>query len=366
MNFDFLKNLFLFPLILSFAVSFVCTPLTIKLAWRIGLIDDPKKKNHPKIIHTYPVPRGGGIPILASLLIASLIFLPLDKHLLGILLGAVFTVIVGLLDDKYDLNPYLRILTCTLCALIVVAVGIGIPFINNPLGGIIHLDQPRIYINLFGGQHSLWLLADFLAVLWIVWCMNIVNWSSGLDGQISGIVPIAAITIALLSFRTPQDPSQWPVAILAAICAGAYLGFLPFHFYPQKIMPGFGGTTLAGFLLAVLAILAGAKINTAVIVLGIPMIDGLWTIVRRILTGHSPFWGDRGHLHHRLLDLGWSKRKVAIFYWLITAILGIVALNLNSRQKLYTIITLVVAVGGVLLWLTYLKALSSRPDRSNG
>jgi UDP-GlcNAc:undecaprenyl-phosphate GlcNAc-1-phosphate transferase len=358
--------LFLFPLLTAFFVSFLATPLVIKMAWRVGLIEDPKKKKHPKVIHTYPVPRGGGIPVLISLLVTSLIFLPLDKHLLGILAGAIFAVVVGVIDDKYDLNPYLRIVTCLVSALFVVGAGVGLAFVTNPFGGILRLDQPRISFGFFGGVHSIWVLSDFLAILWIVWCMNIINWSSGLDGQISGVVPIAALTIAALSFRFTEDVTQWNVAILAVICAGAYLGFLPFHIYPQKIMPGYGGTTMAGFLLAVLAILSGAKFATIILVLGIPMADGIWTIIRRVATGHSPFWGDRGHFHHKLLDLGWSKRKVAAFYWLTTAALGLIALNLNSKQKFYTIAMLIIILGGILLWLNYLRTLSSPQDQSNG
>src|SRR4030042_6684978 len=249
----FLEPLFLWPFLISLVVSLIATPITIKLAWHFGLIDDPKKKKHPKIIHTYPVPRGGGVPILVSLLITSLIFLPQDKHLLGILAGAVLAVIIGVLDDKYDLSPYPRIFTCFLSAGFAVSAGIGFAFITNPFGGIIHLDQPRIYFNFLGGTHSIWVLSDLIALVWIFWCMNIVNWSSGLDGQISGVVPIAALTIAALSFNFTEDVTQWSVVILASICAGAYLGFLPFHLYPQKIMPGYGGTSLAGFLLAILA-----------------------------------------------------------------------------------------------------------------
>jgi len=368
MNLDFLvfwKNI-LPPLVISFLISLISTPLVIKIVKKIGLIDDPSKKKHPKIIHTYPVPRGGGIPILFALIGASLIFLNFDKHLLGIISGATLAVFIGVLDDKYDLNPFLRLFTCFLSAIFVVGSGIGISFVSNPFGGIIDLSHPQIYFNLLGKTRSIWLFPDILALFWIVWCMNMVNWSSGIDGQISGMIPIAAITIALLSSRFTEDITQWNVAILAAITAGAYLGFLPFHIFPQKIMPGYGGSTLGGFLLAVLSILSGAKIATAILVLGLPLTDGVYTIIRRIYHRRSPFLGDRGHLHHRLFDLGWSKRKIAIFYWLTTAILGLLALNLNSKQKFYTIIMLGVLIGGVLMWLNYLKNWQGRQDQDNG
>ena len=123
---------------------------------------------------------------------------------------------------------------------------------------------------------------------------------------------------------------------------------------------------MAGFLLAVLSILSGAKLATMIIVLGVPMMDALYVVARRIMAGKSPMWGDRGHLHHTLLDLGWGKRRVAIFYWLITAALGYLALHLNSREKLFTIVMLVVTMGGVLLWLKYFLAYSRRHGPDNG
>lgn len=355
LNLQTLWPYFLIPLLSSFFLSIVFTPLIIKLAWRFKIIDDPKKNKHPKVIHEYPVPRAGGVPILISIVITALIFIPLDKHLVGILLGAILAVVIGTLDDKLNLSPFPRLITNFLCGLLVVGVGIGIAFISNPFGGIINLDQPRIYFEIFGQQHSIWVLSDLFALIWIVWCMNALNWSSGLDGQISGVVPIAAGTIGLLSLSFSSDVTQWPIIILAATVAGAFLGFLPFHFYPQKIQPGYGGTTLAGFLLATLAILSGAKVATALIVMGLPLIDSLYTGIRRLAQGKSPFFGDRGHLHHRLLDIGWGKRRVAAFYWLVTAILGLIALNLNSQQKFYAVILLFVSLGGFLYWLTHFK-----------
>lgn len=355
MNLQLFGSSFFVPLAASFFLSFIFTPVIIKLAWRLNIIDDPKKNKHPKVIHEYPVPRAGGIPILLSIVITALVFLPLDKHLVGILLGSILAVGIGTIDDKLNLNPFIRLITNFLCALLVVGVGIGIAFVSNPFGGIINLDQPRIYFEIFGQPHSIWVLSDLFALIWIVWCMNALNWSSGLDGQISGVVPIAAGTIGILSLAFSSDVAQWPVIILAAAVTGAYLGFLPFHLYPQKIQPGYGGTTLAGFLLATLAILSGAKVATAIIVMGLPLIDGLYTILRRLAKGKSPFWGDRGHLHHRLLDIGWGKRRVAGFYWLVTALLGFIALNLNSQQKFYALILLTVSLGGFLYWLTQIK-----------
>jgi UDP-GlcNAc:undecaprenyl-phosphate/decaprenyl-phosphate GlcNAc-1-phosphate transferase len=358
-------NIYL-PLILSFTASFLITPLVIKIYKKKGWLDDPKKTKHPKVVHKYPVPRGGGIPIFLSLLLTSLFFLPLDKHLIGILIGGFLILIIGILDDFYNLSPYLRLGVGFLAALSVVAVGIGIPYLTNPLGGIIKLNQPQIPIFIFGKLRTIWVLADIFALLWITWTMNFVNWSKGVDGQLPGIVVVAALIIGLLSFRFSADITQWPVLILALITAGAYLGFLPWNFYPQKIMPGYGGGALAGYLLAVLTILSTTKVGTGIMVLAIPMIDALYTIIRRLKSGHSPVWGDKGHLHHKLMDIGWGKRRIAVFYWLISGLFGILALTLNSQEKFYTIILISLIFGGIVLWLNYFISSSKAPGQSNG
>jgi len=347
-------NLAILPGLVALAVSFLATPLVIKLAWKLGIIDDPKKSKHVKVIHTYPVPRGGGLALFFAVLVASLIFLPIDKHLKGILGGAAVLALMGILDDKYNLNPYLRLAGGFLAAAIPIAAGIGIAFLSRPGGGIIDLSQPQINFYFLGELRSLWLLSDAFALIWIVFVMNMLNiGAKGVDGQLPGVVVVAATTIAMLSLKFSADITQWPVIILAAVTAGAYLGFLPWNFYPQKIMPGYGGSTLAGYLLAVLAILSTTKVGTLIVVLGIPLIDTGYTIVRRILARKSPVWGDRGHLHHRLLDLGWGKRRVAVFYWTISAFLGILALNLNTSSKLYTMVGIAILLGGTILWLTY-------------
>jgi UDP-GlcNAc:undecaprenyl-phosphate GlcNAc-1-phosphate transferase len=350
-------TLAILPILVAAVVAFFVTPFVIKLAEKIGIVDDPAKNRHPKVIHTYPVPRGGGLVIFLSLLISALIFIHVDKHLIGILLGALVLTILGIVDDKYNLNPYLRLVICFVAAAIPVLSGIGIAFLANPFtGSIYNLSHPQLVFNLFGGTHSIWLLSDIFGLVWIVFLMNILNMGAkGVDGQLPGVAAIAAIIIAVLSLRFSADTTQWPIIILAMITAGAFLGFLPWNIFPQKIMPGFSGSTLAGYLLAILSILSTAKVGLLFVVLAIPLIDTLYTIVRRIAGGRSPVWGDRGHLHHRLLALGWSKTKVATFYWTITALLGILALNLNTSTKLYTIGGIALILGGLILWLKNLQ-----------
>ena len=338
---DFVK-LFLGPIIVSSAIAFLTTPVVIKIAWKIGLVDDPQKTRHPKVIHTYPVPRGGGLSIFIALASTIILFLPLDIHIKSILTATAFITILGILDDKFNINPYIRLICQFLIALIPISAGIGINFINNPLGeGIVDLSKIPF-------------VADLFALFWIVFLMNILNMGAkGVDGQLSGTVTVAAVVIGILSLKFSADIAQWPVIILASITAGSFLGFLPWHIFPQKIMPSFSGANLGGFMLAILSILTTTKVGTLAVVLGVPIIDTGYTIIRRVASGKSPVWGDRGHLHHKLLDIGWSKRKVALFYWLVTAFLGIISLSLNASLKLYTIVGVTFALGGILLWLTY-------------
>ena len=364
---ELFTQLFLIPFVVSTLLAYAATYFVRLLYLRFHWLDDPALQRHPKVIHTYPIPRGGGLAIFIGFFLSTVYFLGIDKHSLGILLGGLLLALVGFLDDRKDLNPYLRLILGFVAAGCVVAAGIGIAFITNPVGeGVLYLDRPQISFSLFSLQHTIWVVSDLFALIWIVWSMNMVNWSKGLDGQLPGIVVIAAVFIALLSFRFTEDVTQWEVAILAAITAGSYFGFLPWNFYPQKIMPGYGGGALAGYLLATLAILSGAKVAMAILVLGVPTMDAVYTILRRIVSGRSPVWGDRGHFHHRLLDLGWSKPRIAIFYWVVSAILGIIALQLNSQQKFYTIVALAVLVGGALLWLNFFTTFSKQPGRGNG
>jgi UDP-GlcNAc:undecaprenyl-phosphate GlcNAc-1-phosphate transferase len=360
MDFIFLGKIFF----LAALVAGLATPVVIGIYKKMGWVDDPKKKKRPQDIHKKAVPRGGGIPIYLAVLITSLVFLPIDKHLLGILLGGFLILMIGILDDLFDLNPYLRLGVGFLGAGCVVGAGIGIAFITNPFNGIIRLDQPQIPLYLFGKMRTIWIWADIFALIWIVWWMNFVNWAKGLDGQLPGIVVIAGLVIGILSLRFSADITQWPVIILALITAGAYWGFLPWNFYPQKIMPGYGGGALAGYFLAVLTILSTTKVGTGIMVLAVPFIDAVYTIIRRLKAGRSPVWADAGHLHHRLMALGWGKRRIAIFYWLVTAFFGFLALRLNPQAKFYTICLLAIVLGGALLWLNYFSKSSNQPGQS--
>ena len=354
------------PFTLAFIISAAVTYLTILMYRGLGIVDRSTLKEHPKHIHAVPVPRGGGIPIFFALFFSTIMFVHFDSHMAGIFAGAFILMVLGVLDDIMDLSPYLRLLLGIVAACIVVFSGIGIAFVSNPFGGAtMQFTGYTLTATLLGQVHTFNVIGDLLTILWITWGMNFVNMGAkGLDGQLPGVVVIAAIVMGILSFRFVNDVTSWPSAYLAFALAGAYAGFLLYNAYPQRIMPGWGGGSLAGYFLAILSILSGAKVATALIVLGVPLMDVVYAIIRRIHAGRSPVWGDAQHLHHQLLRLGWSKRAVAAFYWLVTATLGFVALQLNSRMKIYTIILLGVAVGGVLLWINLYISQKRRDQRS--
>ena len=357
----------LLPTLVAALATFTIAPVVIGFARRFGFVDDPKTRYHPAHTHKGIIPRAGGLALFLGIALSIVLFVPLTKLILGVLLGSAVLTLVGLADDKKDVSPYIRLGINILAALVVVGFGAGIPYITNPLtGGIIPLDGWRISFELFG-RHSILVWSDLVALAWILWTMNIVGWSAGVDGQMPGFVAISALTLGLLSLRfTIYDPSQLGVTILAFIVAGAFIGFIPWNFYPQKIMPGYGGKILAGFLLAILGILSYGKMGTALLVLGGPTMDAVYTLLRRLGSKKSPVWADRGHLHHRLLDLGWGKRRVALFYWGVSAILGAVALTVRSQEKLFAFLLVAVALAGFLVWLKYFSQLSKPQDPDSG
>lgn len=339
------------PFFISFALALILTPITIFFSKRFGLVDDPKTHKHPGAIHKKIIPRAGGLPVYLAVIFTILLTVEPSKKILGIGLGGLILTAVGIIDDKLDLKTSWRLIFQIVAAIVAVAGGVGIAFITNPLGGIIRLDTLRIVFE-FLGQHSILVWADLFAILWIVWVINMVNFSSGVDGQMPGIVFVALLVLFEVSFRFSQtDPSQLVVSKLALAGAGATLGFLIFNFYPAKIFPGDSGSYFLGFFVAVLAILSGAKVGTAVLVMAIPLIDGVFTIVRRILSKKSPFKGDRGHLHHKLMELGWGQRRIALFYYFVCAILGAAALSLGGTGKLFAGFVISTIVLGGLIWL---------------
>lgn len=342
----------MWPFLTALIAAYLVTPLVIWLYKQHNWLDNPNQHKHVKVVHTQPVPRGGGLVIFSTVLLLSAWWLQFDSYLITIMLGAVILTIVGWLDDIYDIHPLIRLGSGLLAALLVVSSGIGIDYVTNPFGsGVIHLDSWQVTLPWLAGTKTFYVWADLFAIIFILWNMNIVNWAKGVDGQLPGFVSIALIFVGLLSYKFIDDPTQFNTAYLAFIVAGAFAGFGVWNFYPQKIMPGYGAGSLAGYFLAVLSILSGAKVATTIMVLGVPTADAIFTIARRLRAGKLPWWGDRGHLHHKLLDiLGWGKRRIAIFYWTTTLLLGLLALNLNTQGKMVTMVVVMALVFGFLIW----------------
>jgi UDP-GlcNAc:undecaprenyl-phosphate GlcNAc-1-phosphate transferase len=350
---DFL-NVLILPFLVSFLVTAIATPFAIKLMRKLNIIDDPKIHIHPGIIHTKPIPRGGGLPLFLGVLVAAIFFIPMNSVTIAIFFAAFLALVIGIIDDKLnsqakDVSPYLRFCINILTAVIVVGSGVSIHYITNPFGpGVIHLDTityslPFLPITL--------VLSDVISVIWLIWVMNMLNFSKGIDGQMPGIVAISALVIGLLSLQLNTGITGGSIdAQLSFIISGAALGFLLFNFYPAKIFPGYGATSIY-LLLGVASILTSAKLATAILVMGVPMVDFIFIIIRRILNKKSPFKGDKKHLHHILLSFGWSQRRIALFYWCISAILGMISLTLTSKSKFFTILMVVVLTGGALLFL---------------
>lgn len=325
-------------IISSFLITVLTTPLVIKFAKKYGLVDNPKLRPHPAHVQNRIVPRAGGLSIYLGVVAGILIYLPHTFQNYILILSLTILLVMGLIDDKIDnFNPYFRILLQFFAAALVIFSGVSVPFISNPFGGIIHLDANLSY------------LPQIIALIWIVTIMNVVNWSKGVDGQMPGIISVASLIIAIISYRffIQGDSSQLELTLLGLITAGASLGFLIFNWHPAKIFPGFSSSTILGFLVAYLSILSNAKIAAALLILLIPFTDALYTGLRRILSGKSPVWADRHHLHHKLLSLGWSHQKIALFYILTCLIFGIPSIWLSSGSK-----TIILVVFGILAFAT--------------
>ncbi len=311
-------------------------------------------------IHTHPIPLLGGVGVyiaLALLIVGYIFFAPyswpaltdtyvLQKHIFGILIAGFFLVIGGFFDDVYNLKPYQQIIWPVLAICTVIASGIGVEKLTNPFGGYIFLNEPKWLLFFVNGEPkyiSPW--SDLLTFIWLLLIIYTTKFLDGLDGLVSGMTVINAWIIALLSLFFFINI---PTAILAIFVAGSFFGFLIWNFHPAKIFLGEAGSTLAGFLLGVLAIISGAKVATTLLILGIPVLDGIWVVYRRIvIERRSPFLGDKKHIHFRLLDAGFSQRQTVFLLYGISVFCGGLALFLQSSQKIYALMS--VFIGMVVL-----------------
>ncbi|HEX5823437.1 MAG TPA: MraY family glycosyltransferase [Candidatus Limnocylindrales bacterium] len=334
----------LIALVAAAALSFVLTPLVRRLALRFDAVDVPGHRR----VNTLPVPRGGGVAVAAAFIAVTLGLTALNsfarfvnipptidgRDLLGLLLGGILATAFGVVDDAFDLRARWQFAGQLGLALFAIACGFLVDFISNPIGpGILRFGP----------------FATGFTVLWIAGMINSINFIDGLDGLSTGIGLIAALTLGTISLTT--QVSQPFVAILCFALAGSLLGFLRWNFHPARIFAGTSGVMFLGYTLALLSILGTAKVAVAMLVLGVPIIDAFWIIVRRLVQGRSPFTPDRGHIHHRLLDLGLSHRQTVLLIYAVCAGLGALAMLLSGATQLYAFAGVFVASGFVLLIL---------------
>jgi UDP-GlcNAc:undecaprenyl-phosphate GlcNAc-1-phosphate transferase len=265
--------------------------------------------------------------------------------------GCAILVVVGVVDDLRGLSPWVKLGFQFVAAGVALAGGIGLTTIRNPFGGYFDLSTGRFAADFFSLHFHITPIANALSLLWMVGLANTINFLDGLDGLASGVSGIAAVVMFALAISAKVN--QPAVALLAIILAGAAFGFLPFNFYPAKIFMGDSGAYFLGLTLAMLAIYSGAKLATAVLVLGFPIVDAVWAAIRRMVKGTSPFRADRRHFHHLLLDTGMSQRQAVLTLYAVAAAFGTVALMVGSFAKLVALVALTalmaIAVGITVL-----------------
>lgn len=337
------------------------TPLAIRLARRLGAVDDPAAAPTRKL-HARPVPLLGGLAIIAAtgigwFTLERLGALPTAdiqfKHLIGLTAAGVVLAIGGFLDDRYRLPAHRQIWWVVLAALVAITAGIGVPFITNPFGGFIDLTQVEWRLFTWGGvPYHLTLWADLFTIIWLLGATYTTKILDGLDGLVSGLGVIGSVIIFLLTLR--PEVSQTGVGLLALSLAGASLGFLFWNWHPARIFLGESGSLYIGFLLGTLSIISGGKIATALLILGLPILDLLWVIVQRLRAGRSPFTtSDRRHLHFRLLDAGFSPRQsVLIVYGTIT-VFGLSTLYVDGVTKVLVLGGLAIMTALLAWWVMF-------------
>lgn len=319
------------------AISFLITPFVIKLAFKIKAVDIPKDERR---IHNKPMPRMGGLAIYIAFLICCLYYLKLDKQVIGIILGGTLILLMGIIDDVKQLKALPKLLVQIIAAVILILCGVTVKSISIPF---VPFDG-SVYINFLGIP---------LTILWVVGITNAINLIDGLDGLACGLCLISTLTLFGVSIISGRYTSVY----LTLMLSGACFGFLPYNFNPAKIFIGDTGSQFLGFILSAISLQGAIKSAAAVVVavpilaLGLPIYDTLFAIVRRKMNNRPIMEADRGHLHHRLLDLGLSQKKVVLIMYLISALLGaasIVAMIVSAKNSfalLVVVCAIIIAIG---------------------
>ena len=318
-------------------VAFVLTPLVSHFAIRFGFVDVPKDARR---MHHKPIPTIGGLAIYAAFLFVILILGSLTRELGGILAGGTIVVLLGVVDDKYDLNAKLKFVVQILAAAVPVSQGCMIDYISNPLP--------------VGGPYlSLGVLAIPVTIVWIVAITNAVNFIDGLDGLSVGVCSISCLSMAIIALSLGQGQE----ALLLGALLGACLGFMPYNLNPAKIFMGDTGATFLGFMLACMSVSGLFKLYTVIsfavpiLVLGVPLFDISFACIRRLWHHVSPMKPDRSHIHHRLIDIGFNQRQSVAILYVAASLLGVCAVMVSTSgpRKALMVLVAVVAIGVISL-----------------
>lgn len=344
--------------LLAFSLSLGFTALVKRQAVRLGIVDNPQGSERK--VHKQPIPLLGGLAVygaFAGTLMTTMFagVLPAGsisaKHLVGLLLGGLWLLVGGILDDKYTLPPRKQIIWPILAALTLIASGIGIESITNPFGGQWFLNQWEIPVFWAKGlPYKITLLSDLFTIVWLLGVIYATKFFDGLDGLVSGVTVIGALVVFLTSLTPRIDQPE--TALIALIVAACFAGFLVFNFNPASIFLGESGSTLAGFFLGTLAIISESKVVTTLVVVSLPLLDLAWVVVRRLFIEHTPVSvGDKKHIHHRLLASGFSHRDAVLVLYAWALVCGIFAFAYQGQRQWYV---LTAAVAALILFGLYL------------
>ena len=318
--------LYLKPFLIALISSLVFTKALILFGRKYKLYDKIKENK----IHQKDIARFGGVAIIVSFLLAIFLSgdLVFDNLKWGMIISCIVILFFGLYDDLKNLSWKKQLLGQITVVLIMIYAGLQVDYIANPFGGAeFRLDI--LQYSVFGIESSV--LGSLFILFWIIGFMNVMNWLDGIDGLAGGVGLIGAVTLFFLSISGLVN--QPPLGIISIAVAGAILGFLFFNFNPAKIFMGTSGSMFLGFILAVLAIFSGGKIATALLIMGFPILDAVWVIVQRIKAGESIFKGDARHLHYKLLERGWSQKRVVLSVYFICIVFGVSAIVFQSLGK---------------------------------
>ena len=322
---------------LSGILSFLLTPPVKKLAYRIGAIDVPKDGRR---MHKRPTPRLGGLAIFGGFLVAAIVTGHITPQRLWILAGAAVIVVLGIFDDRNALSAKFKFVVQIVAAAIPVIFGnLRIAMFTNPF-----LFSDSLYWNLGA-------LSIPITILWIVAITNAVNLIDGLDGLAVGVSSIASMTMLAVALFIGETE----IAVILAALAGACVGFMPYNLNPASIFMGDTGSTFLGYMLATLSIQGLFKVYALIsfavpfLILGLPIFDTAFAIVRRVLSGRSPLAPDRGHVHHRLIDMGFNQKQAVAILYVISVVLGLIAVVLTTSGELRAMVLVAAVIIGLIV-----------------